>query len=282
MKSDYVILSYITFVVTELLDRFMPAGDNMGERVFLPGSNKNSSPEKKSLIRAMSEARSPEGKKRYSQKEIAECHGITQSAVSSWEQLRRFGEESWFASLQALQTKRRTVSPGSILIGGSQVDQSWFRSRRSFGGGSLIVWSAIVGRRKLRFTTVSGWLNSEGYQEMLHDKLLPVLEEGMIFQQDNASCHASRSTKDWLEAHGVDTCGWPSLSPDLNPIENVWGQLVRMVYKPGQAAYNTVRELEEAVHRAWAELSRDFVASCMHGVYVEAALCCSGTKRVYD
>ncbi|KAF4646999.1 hypothetical protein FOL46_004823, partial [Perkinsus olseni] len=136
------------------------------------------------------------------------------------------------------------------------------RSRRSFGGGSLMVWGAIVGGRKLCFTTVEGRLNSVRYQEMLEQALLPVIEQGMVFQQDNASCHASRSTKAWLLDREVQTCTWPSLSPDLNPIENVWGQLARMVYKPGRAAYSTVGELEGAVHRAWAELGDDFVSSC--------------------
>uniref|UniRef100_A0A1I7XD85 DDE_3 domain-containing protein n=1 Tax=Heterorhabditis bacteriophora TaxID=37862 RepID=A0A1I7XD85_HETBA len=41
------------------------------------------------------------------------------------------------------------------------------------------------------------------------------------FQQDNATIHASRSTKTWLEDNDVATMDRPSRSPDLNPMENL-------------------------------------------------------------
>ncbi len=48
-----------------------------------------------------------------------------------------------------------------------------------------------------------------------------------IFQQDLAPAHTAKSTKSWLNDHGVGVLDWPANSPDLNPIENIWGIVKR-------------------------------------------------------
>ncbi len=48
-----------------------------------------------------------------------------------------------------------------------------------------------------------------------------------IFQQDLAPFHTAKSTKSWLNDHGVGVLDWPANSPDLNPIENIWGIVKR-------------------------------------------------------
>ncbi len=65
-------------------------------------------------------------------------------------------------------------------------------------------------------------------QEMLEHFVLPSADQlfkdaDYIFQQDLAPAHTAKSTKSWLNDHGVGVLDWPANSPDLNPIENIWG-----------------------------------------------------------
>ncbi|EEY66106.1 uncharacterized protein PITG_03648 [Phytophthora infestans T30-4] len=48
---------------------------------------------------------------------------------------------------------------------------------------------------------------------------------------------------------------WPAKSTDLNPIENVWGQLAWSVYEGGRQ-FDTRDELKTPIKRSWPQLSR--------------------------
>ena len=99
-------------------------------------------------------------------------------------------------------------------------------SKRNYGGGSLMIWGAFCGNRKVGLAFVSCRMDSTEYQEVLSSHLLPFLEEqreqGFLFQQDNARIHVSRSTMAFLNEHNLAVLDWPPCSPDLNPIENIW------------------------------------------------------------
>ncbi len=47
-----------------------------------------------------------------------------------------------------------------------------------------------------------------------------IKDADFIFQQDLAHAHTAKSTKSWLNDHGVGVLDWPANSLDLNPIEN--------------------------------------------------------------
>jgi hypothetical protein len=106
----------------------------------------------------------------------------------------------------------------------------WGKKRKSCErtkfGKSIMVWGGIGSKGKTELQVVKGNINSEKYQEILiraENELKGLYPKGFVFVQDGASCHTSRSTMEWLQTSGWRVSPWPSNSPDLNPIENVWG-----------------------------------------------------------
>ncbi|GFS79950.1 transposable element Tcb2 transposase [Trichonephila clavipes] len=63
--------------------------------------------------------------------------------------------------------------------------------------------------------------------DILQPHVLPLMEllPGAIFLQDNAQPHTARASQDSLCT--VATLPWPTQSPDLSPIEHIWGHLER-------------------------------------------------------
>ncbi|RCN33912.1 transposase, partial [Ancylostoma caninum] len=130
-------------------------------------------------------------------------------------------------------------------------------SRRNFGGGSLMVWGAFCDVAKLEVAFVSCRIDSTEYQGVLQRHLLPFLRGRRLhkytFQQDNAAVHASQSTRTWLLENRVNVMDWPACSPDLNPMENLWGILARKVYSNNRQ-FHSIEELKKAIIDAWEDV----------------------------
>ena len=83
----------------------------------------------------------------------------------------------------------------------------------------------------------TGWdrwrLTGRQYIRILNDHLLPYLNQHFPFQlvyfvQDNSPIHKCRAVTTWLRQQPqLIVLEWPAKSADLNPIENVWGDMVK-------------------------------------------------------
>jgi transposase len=152
-------------------------------------------------------------------------------------------------------------------------------SRRQAVGGSVMVWAGFSARGKTSICFVTRILNSQKYQDVLQNHLVPLLQTGDHLIQDNAPIHVSQSTLDWLELRQINRIHWPSRSPDLSPMENLWAALVRRIYAEGKQ-FSSVGSLREAILNGWEAIELAVIrnhAESMPGRIFE----CIGSKGSY-
>lgn len=61
-----------------------------------------------------------------------------------------------------------------------------------------------------------------------------------------------KKTKKWLEENGIEVLDWPSSSPDLNPIENLWAIMKRKLRNEPQ---RTVDGLKSKIQEIWDSIT---------------------------
>ena len=121
------------------------------------------------------------------------------------------------------------------------------------GGGGIMVWAGISADQKTALRVVRGRLNAIAFCDtILQPHVLPFMAQHrlQLFQQDNARPHVARVTLDLLRQQLVNTLPWPSLSPDLIPIEHVWAELGRRVRSRRVQPAN-LQQLEAALYQEW-------------------------------
>lgn len=129
-----------------------------------------------------------------------------------------------------------------------------------------MVWGAFEATGTLPLAFTSNKMNSEDYQQVLHEHLSPYWQPDYLFMQDNASIHRSASTLQYLAEEGIALLhDWPACSPDINPIENLWGLLVRDIYRDNRQ-FATVNELKHAILASWDNIGVQVLHNLAHSV----------------
>ena len=125
-----------------------------------------------------------------------------------------------------------------------------------FGGKRLMVWGFITKNGERGIFKVDGRINSANYMNILHQYLMPNMYLGEVFQHDNAPAHGSIATWNFMQESGIEVLeNWPTQSPDLNIIENVWSLLkVRVMWRSPTA----VEELWSCIQEEFGRISAYF------------------------
>ena len=106
------------------------------------------------------------------------------------------------------------------------------------GGGCVSVWGCIADGARCSLVIYSGKLN-EGTYVKVNEEVLPLFIENTfdssnpnwMFMHDCAPSHRSKYTLKWFENKGIEIIKWPAVSPDFNPIENLWDLIDKKIEK---------------------------------------------------
>ncbi|KAK9512316.1 hypothetical protein O3M35_000769 [Rhynocoris fuscipes] len=81
----------------------------------------------------------------------------------------------------------------------------------------------------------------------------------------NEKCHLQENEKNEND-FGINILDWPPLSPDLNPIENLWRIMAREVYNIQKPEIQNLDELKERITQAWENIPESTLINLVRSV----------------
>ncbi|GBN16692.1 Transposable element Tc1 transposase [Araneus ventricosus] len=164
----------------------------------------------------------------------------------------------------------RASSRGALRVyrpkrGSDRYDDQYIVPSSNIAGQrlTLCVWMAFGGQGALReiHRIEQRTLNAQYYTS----RILPTIEhtlseEDLIFMQDLSSIHTSRLTDTWLNEHNINVMrDWPVKGPDMNPVENIWAELVRRIeLRTRESGISNRNQLWENIQFAFDSLPQDY------------------------
>ena len=147
------------------------------------------------------------------------------------------------------------------------------------------VWGCFASHGVGNLYEVQGILDKHQYKDVL---VLMFVEnarklfdlEDWHFQQDNDPKHTANTTKTWFTRNKTPLLPWPSQSPDLNPIENLWSYLD---YKLKDRHPRNKTELFQVLQEGWNAIPIDLLMKLSDSMpdRIEAVLKAKGYATKY-
>jgi transposase len=137
-----------------------------------------------------------------------------------------------------------------------------------FGGGHINVWGCFSGQGVGPLYQIHGNMNGAMYREILKNQMAPHLRSlgaGFTFQHDNDPKHTSKVVKNYLSNAKFTVMEWPSQSPDLNPIENLWGRIKQRLRKRPLGP-SSLNDIYDFVKTEWNALEKDYLLDLIHSM----------------
>jgi transposase len=112
---------------------------------------------------------------------------------------------------------------------------------------------ALTARGFIAPMVVDGAVNGAAFRAYVEQVLVPELRRGDVVVMDNLGSHKMAAVRSAVEGAGCRLLLLPPYSPDLNPIENAFSKLKRLLRK---AAERTVDGLWAAIGRLLDRFTR--------------------------
>ena len=114
-------------------------------------------------------------------------------------------------------------------------------------GANTTVFSSMSVEGMGPSLTVEGATTSVVFEAYVEQVLAPALRRGQVVVMDNLSAHKGERVGELIEERGCELLYLPSYSPDLNPIEEAFSKIKRLLRK---AQARTKEALVDAI--GWA------------------------------
>ena len=129
------------------------------------------------------------------------------------------------------------------------------------GGGSVTVWGCMSAADTEELQLTDWTMNANMYCDVLKHSMIPSLcklGHRAVFQHDNDPKHTTKMTTALLKKLRLEhkLMDWPSMCPDLNPIEHPWG-IIKL--KVEERKVCNIHQLRDVVMEEWKRIP---VATC--------------------
>lgn len=174
-------------------------------------------------------------------------------------------EDFWYNVVFTDEKTFQSTSNGAIRVyrpPNCRYEEKYVNNVDNSNRFTINVWGWISARGAGVLWHIEERLNSPRYIEILNNIMLPSVSQlypnnEFIFQQDNCPIHTAHAVKAWFRQNNINVLDFPSRSPDLNPIENVWGLLVQNVRRRNVRPQN-VEDMLEILINAWEDIDNDY------------------------